>query len=428
MARFKTLQTWLDWQEQFHPRPIRLGLERVSQVFKRLYPHYAKPFTIIVGGTNGKGSCVAFLEAIYKAQGYKVGTYTSPHIIRYHERIKINGSPVDDEQICHAFTRIEAVRKNVSLSYFEFGTLAALDIFSRQKVDIQLLEVGLGGRLDAVNIIDADLSLITSLSIDHVDLLGGTRNAIGTEKAGIFRTNIPAVIGDLNPPLSIFQVAKKIKTPLLCLNEAFFYQKKSHYWLWRSEQKTYSNLPYPALTGKHQFNNAATVLMAITQLQPLLPVQRLSIERGLKQVNLQGRFQLINTSPPLLLDVGHNPQAVQMLADYLSSRFKTQKIYAVFSIMADKDISGILDVMKTQVDHWFISPLKTPRVMKNSVLQKNFAQKNMANVCFGFQTFKDTFHAAKETAQKDDLILIFGSFFLVSEYLTAFEHNTESHP
>lgn len=425
MARFTTLQAWLDWQEQFHPRAIDLGLMRVAQVFKCLYPRYSKPLTIIVGGTNGKGSCIAFLDAIYKAQGYKVGTYTSPHIVRYHERIKINGTPVNDEWICEAFARIETVRNDVSLSYFEFGTLAALDIFSRENVDIQLLEVGLGGRLDAVNIIDADLSIVTSISIDHVDWLGGTREAIGAEKAGIFRTHVPTVIGDPNPPLSILHAAKKMNTPLLHINKAFHYQKTADKWSWTTDEQSYSHLPRPNVAGEHQFNNAATVLMAITQLQPLLPVQLSAIDKGLQHVQLKGRFQLIKSTPPVLLDVGHNPQAVQMLADYLINTFNHQKIHAVFSIMKDKDISRILDIMKTRIDHWFISPLKTPRAMEGSLMKMNFAQKNMHNVRFGFQSFKETLNAAKKNAKKGDLILIFGSFFLVSEYLTEFKNNEQ---
>ena len=200
MIHFESLQDWLAWQESLHPQTIDLGLERVTKVFHDLNPDYRKPLTITVAGTNGKGSCVATLEAIYKVQGYRVGAYTSPHILKYNERIKINGIPVADELICAAFTKIEAARGETSLSYFEFGTLAALEIFAQANVDVQLLEVGLGGRLDAVNIIDPDVTLISSIGIDHVDWLGATREEIGREKAGIFRADIPAVIGDTNPP------------------------------------------------------------------------------------------------------------------------------------------------------------------------------------------------------------------------------------
>ncbi len=423
MARFNSLQAWLNWQEQFHPRLIDLGLERVTEVFNKLHPVYTKPLTIIVGGTNGKGSCIAFLEAIYKAQGYKVGAYTSPEIIHYRERIKINGKAVSDEMICEAFARIDSVRSDVSLSYFEFGTLAAIDIFVRANLDIQLLEVGLGGRLDAVNIIDADVSLISSICIDHVDWLGGTREAIGLEKAGIFRANKPAIIGDNNPPSSLINAGKEKQTLLRCINQDFNYQLNTKEWHWQSPTQNYIHLPKPALKGQHQFNNASSVLMAITELQPYLAVNKKAIEQGLKNTRLLGRFQLIEGKLPILLDVGHNPQAVEMLADYLTTYFKNKKIHAIFAIMKDKDISAIIDIMSHVVSDWFISPIKNPRAVSKTILQELFIQKNISNVVFGFQDFKAAFTAAKQNAKKDELILIFGSFFLVSEYLAEFENN-----
>ncbi|MDQ7090376.1 MAG: bifunctional tetrahydrofolate synthase/dihydrofolate synthase [Methylococcales bacterium] len=422
MARFNSLVDWLNWQEQFHPRLIDLGLERAACVFNRLHPNYKQPLTIIVGGTNGKGSCIAFLEAIYKAQGYKVGTYTSPHIVNYNERIKIDGIPVDNGSICEAFERIDAVRENGSLSYFEFGTLAAIDIFSRENLDIQLLEVGLGGRLDAVNILTAHLTLISSICLDHVDWLGGTREAIGYEKAGIFRKNVLAVIGDAQPPLSLITAATEKQTPLRCINTDFESQIRSNDWDWKSANQHYTHLPVPALKGLHQFNNASTVLMAITEMQPYLSVDENSITEGLKKTHLKGRFQLIDDDIPILLDVGHNPQAVKMLAHYLTTEFKNKKIHAVFAIMKDKDITSILDIMNNRVFDWFISPIKSPRAVKESVLRQEFKQKNITNVAFGFQHFKEALAAAKKNAHKDELILIFGSFFLVSDYLTEFEN------
>ncbi len=423
MARFNSLQAWLDWQEQFHPRLIDLGLDRAAQVLTRLHPNYNKPLTIIVGGTNGKGSCVAFLEAIYTAQGYKVGTYTSPHIINYNERIKINGIPVSNTEICAAFSRIDAVRENVSLSYFEFGTLAAIDIFSQANLDIQLLEVGLGGRLDAVNIINADVSVISSICIDHVDWLGGTRDTIGFEKAGIFRNNVPAIIGDPSPPASLNKVAVEKHTRLSCVNKDFAYVINDNDWDWHSSTQEYLQLPLPTLKGQHQFNNAATVLMAVEKMQDYLPISPKAIAMGLSNTQLTGRFQLIESDIPVLLDVGHNPQAVRMLADYLVRDFANKKIHAVFAIMQDKDISNIIDIMQDLVCDWFLSPLKTPRAVNEIELQELFVQKNMHNIAVGFENFKQAFFAAKNNAQADELILIFGSFFLVSEYLTEFKNN-----
>ena len=260
---FDSLQGWLAWQEGLHPKVIDLGLERVGRVFRMLNPESIKPPTITVAGTNGKGSCIAFLEAIYRAQGYRVGSYTSPHILKYNERIKIDGVPVEDESICAAFERIESVREETSLSYFEFGTLAALDIFWRAGLDVQLLEVGLGGRLDAVNIIDANVTLITSICIDHCDWLGETREAIGREKAGIFRAGVPAIVGDPEPPDSLLQSAQAKDAPVFCIGKNFFYQKKAAGWDWIADNRQLLDLPAPALKGEHQYCNAASVLSTI---------------------------------------------------------------------------------------------------------------------------------------------------------------------
>lgn len=424
MARFNSLQTWLNWQEKYHPRLIDLGLERVAKVFKKLYPIYRKPLTIMVGGTNGKGSCIAFLEAVYMAQGYKVGAYTSPHLLRYNERIKINGEPVEDSVICEAFARIDKVRGDISLSYFEFGTLAAIDIFSRANLDIQLLEVGMGGRLDAVNIIAPDLAIITSVCIDHIDWLGGTREAIGQEKAGIFRQGIFAVIGDVEPPVSLIKAAEEKNVQLLCINKDFYYDKTSTDWNFSSATHCYSHLPFPALKGLHQFNNAATIIMAVTKMQARLNISQHAIAQGLQNVKLTGRFQLIDDEIPVLLDVAHNPQAVKMLFDYLQIHFAHKTIHAVFAIMKDKDISGIIDIMKDIVSDWFICPLNIPRAAPESMLKTFFMEKELGNqVSFGFQNLVTTVAAAKKNAKKDELILVFGSFFLVSEYLAEFKND-----
>lgn len=424
MARFDKLADWLDWQEGYHPRTIDLGLERAARVFKALNPDAVKPPTIIVGGTNGKGSCIAFMEAIYRAQGYRVGVYTSPHILRYNERIKIDAQPVSDQLICQTFERIDAVRNEVSLSYFEFGTLAALDIFWRSGLDVQLLEVGLGGRLDAVNIVDSSVSLITSICIDHVDWLGETRDAIGFEKAGIFRSEIPAVVGDLNPPESLLQSAAEIKTPLLRINHEFDFQINQDGWDWYCQgnnQQEYLSLPAPGLKGEHQYRNASNVLMVLTQMQDCLPVSELSIHQGLQNIQLKGRFQLIDGDIPVLLDVAHNPQAVRALRNYLDDCFSGKKIHAVFSMMRDKDIKGVIEIIKPIINHWFIAPLSSPRAARMSFMKDCFRQCKLSNVAFVYEDFSEAFSAAEKNAKKGDLILIFGSFFLVSEYLAKIE-------
>jgi dihydrofolate synthase/folylpolyglutamate synthase len=419
MSRFDSLHAWLNWQEGFHPRAIDLGLSRAALVFQKLNSmSIKKTVTITVAGTNGKGSCVAFLEAIYKAQGYKVGTYTSPHILKYNERIKINGTPVTDELICQAFERIDAARGNTSLSYFEFGTLAALDIFFRSELDIQLLEVGLGGRLDAVNIVDPDAAIITSIDIDHVDWLGETRDAIGREKAGIFRKNTPAIIGDLNPPQSLLDIAQEKQALLFCLNKEFSYEKQPNSWNWQTNEQQYNDLPYPVLKGEHQLRNASVVIFAITQLQNRLPVTEKAIQQGLKNTQLMGRFQLCTENEiTILLDVAHNPQAVKTLVEHLKQNFADRKIYAVFAMMKDKDINSVIKLMKNQVHHWFVAPLTNLRAATEDTMQTCFETQGVNQVTMGFESFTEALIAAKQNAKKEDLILIFGSFFLVSEYL-----------
>ncbi|NOU20239.1 MAG: bifunctional tetrahydrofolate synthase/dihydrofolate synthase [Methyloglobulus sp.] len=422
MAHFDTLKAWLSWQEKSHPLTIDLGLERVAKVYNALNPVGLKPLTITVAGTNGKGSCVAYLEAIYRAQGYRVGAYTSPHILKYNERIKIDGRPVGDDIICQAFERIEKVRDNISLSYFEFGTLAALDIFSRADLDIQLLEVGLGGRLDAVNIVEPDVAIISSIGIDHVAWLGETREAIGYEKAGIFRKSVPAVIGDPLPPNSLVQVAGDKEASFYAIGKDFGYTKQQNDWLWFSGEKRLSHLPEPALKGEHQYRNASAVIMAITQLADRLPVNEQSIRLGLENVQLPGRFQLLEGDIPVLLDVGHNPEAVRTLVEYLNQNFPNRRIHAIFSMMRDKDIAEVLRIMNPVVYDWFFAPLTNVRAATEALMREIFSQHAMDNVSFGYAGFADAFTSAKKQAGKGDLLLVFGSFFLVSDCLAEFHY------
>ncbi len=418
---FDSLQGWLAWQESLHPKAIDLGLERAARVFRALNPRRIKPLTITVAGTNGKGSCIAFLEAIYKAQGYRVGSYTSPHILKYNERIKIDGIPVADDVICAAFERIESVRNNVSLSYFEFGTLAAMDIFWRSGLDVQLLEVGLGGRLDAVNIVNPDIALITSICIDHCDWLGETREAIGVEKAGIFRPAVPAIIGDLQPPDSLLQCARDKGAIAYRIGHDFNYRVNTGYWQWFCEQLSLPELPEPALQGDHQLGNAASVLMAVFLMQEKLPVDLRCIHQGLRAVQLSGRYQIVPDEIPVLLDVGHNPQAVRALAGYMQAKFPDKPVHAVFSMMKDKDIAGVIEIMRPLVKHWYVSPLSNPRTATKAMMMSAFASHGIENVTFGIKDFSQTYAIAKTNAKPDGLLLVFGSFFLVSEFLWAMQ-------
>ena len=421
MMHFDSLKGWLDWQESLHPLAIDLGLERAAQVFHALNPDCLKPLTITVAGTNGKGSCIAFLEAIYRAEGYRVGAYSSPHILKYNERIKIDGKPVSDELICEAFARIESVRGNTSLSYFEFGTLAALDIFRRSGLDVQLLEVGLGGRLDAVNIVDPNVALVTSIGIDHVDWLGATREAIGQEKAGIFRAKTPAIIGDCDPPNSLLQSAIDKDARLYCIDKDFGYKKQATTWNWFAGDRLISQLPEPGLKGEHQYRNASAVILAVELLATSLPVSDVSIRAGLKNIQLLGRFQLINDKIPVLLDVGHNPEAAKTLVAYLKMTFPGKRIHAIFSMMKDKDIAGVLEIMNPVVYNWFFAPLANPRSATEPLMREIFSQSSVTRVSFGFTSFAEAFNAAKNQALENDLLLVFGSFFLVSDCLNEFE-------
>jgi len=415
--RFKTLAEWLAWQETLHPRTIDLGLRRVAGVFERMESRGSLPFTITVGGTNGKGSCVAMLDAILRRQGYRVGTYTSPHILKYNERLCIDGRPVADEPICAAFGRIDRARGDTSLSFFEFGTLAALDIFSGANLDVQILEVGLGGRLDAVNIIDADAALLAAIDIDHQEWLGDTRDAIGLEKAGIFRPGRVAVIGDPAVPASVLRHTSEHGVDLHRLGRDFGYEVSGRTWTWYGCGARWDDLPYPAIPGDHQLMNASAVLETLQLVAARRPVSETAIREGLCKVNLPGRFQLFPGDIPILLDVAHNPQAARILADHVRRHFSGRRIHAVFAVMRDKDIGGIVDNIRNLIDCWYLAPLQLSRAASAEQILEVFRSRDVAAVEHGFAGVGAAFACARRNAQDGDLILVFGSFFLVSEYL-----------
>lgn len=418
--RFTTLADWLAWQETLHSQAIDLGLARVSEVRQRMKPGGPCPFTITVGGTNGKGSSVAMLDAILRGAGYKVGTYTSPHLLRYNERIRIDGLPVEDARVCAVFERIDAARGDTTLSFFEFGTLAALDIFSRENLDVQILEVGLGGRLDAVNIIDADAALVASIDIDHRDWLGDTRDAIGLEKAGIYRPGRPAVIGDPNPPDALLRFAAEQHIPLRRPGRDFGYEATAENWAWHNADTRLENLPFPAIPGEHQLLNASAVLAVLALIQGQRPVADAAIRAGFSTVNLPGRFQSFpgrTGQAPVLLDVAHNPQAVDVLAGHLRRHFAGRRVHAVFAVMRDKDIAGIVDNIRDVVDAWYLAPLPMARAAPAEQVREVLARRNITAVEQGFPDALAAFASARCRAQANDLILVFGSFFLASEYL-----------
>lgn len=421
--RFKTLHEWLAWQESLHPSEIELGLERIAPVYKELTQSCLSPFTITVAGTNGKGSCVAFLEAILVAAGYRVGCYTSPHLLQYNERIRLQRKAVSDSMLCEEFALIDEARKSISLSYFEFGTLAALSIFSRSNLDIQILEVGLGGRLDAVNIIDADISLISSIGIDHTDWLGETREAIGYEKAGVFRCKKPAISGEPDLPDTVIQQAQSIHADLKIVGVDFDYCVEKNSWNWWSANRRFDDLPLPSLEGEQQFRNSAAVLAVIEQISNRFPVDEKTIRKGLVSTNIPGRLQWLDRKQTILLDVAHNLESTQALAKYLKNRARKGRVFALFSIMADKDIEQILSCMEAVIDKWIWVPLHTSRAANKARIERAFTHCQMVKPDTHYKSLSEGLNAVQKEMGDEDYIVVFGSFYLVSEALANFEES-----
>ena len=413
--RFQTLSDWLQWQEQLHPKTIDLGLSRVQQVWRRLHTEDFSCPVITVAGTNGKGSCVAMLQAIYREAGYSVGSYTSPHLWRYNERIRINGEAVSDAAICEAFARIDTARQDTSLTYFEFGTLAALDIFKQHGLDVVILEVGLGGRLDAVNIIDADVALITAIDLDHVQWLGGDRESIGREKAGILRSNNVGIVSDPRPPKSLFDYAQTLGNRLLRLGQDFNIQQEAGSWSWHYGTRHRVGLPQPALPGEHQVRNAAAVIMVIESLQSRLPVSQAQLRLGLLAVRLPGRFQLVPGDVTHIYDVAHNPAAAQQLATTLKRAQLNGTVHAVFSALADKDIAGIVAPMCEVVMHWYVAPLTAVRGAKlQSLVDAIHSVCPQAHIA-QYSDLTQASTSAEQQAQAGDIVLTYGSFYTVAQ-------------
>ncbi|MDT8282138.1 MAG: folylpolyglutamate synthase/dihydrofolate synthase family protein [Gammaproteobacteria bacterium] len=458
--RFKSLDEWLAWQESLNPKEIDLGLERVSRVLHQagLKNTFDCPL-ITVAGTNGKGSVVAMLEAIAIAAGLKVCSYTSPHIFHYNERIKINAQPVDDAVLCESFQRIDETRAKLPLTYFEFGTLAAIDIFHRQQAGLVILEVGLGGRLDAVNIMDADVSVISSIDIDHVDWLGDNRELIAYEKAGIFRMQQPVICGEYDAPLSLISEAEKKQCQLLLSGRdyevASDHAKNQDWWTLSSTYGDLAGLPVPNLIGEFQKNNAATAIMAF---QTLLESKKLTLEadffsvltKALVAINLYGRFQKVNLKPLVYVDVAHNPQAALALSSQLKKRqwqSVSGKTWAIVAMLADKDITGVLSKLVDDVDIWCFSGLEISHrgqsvtslyqglpgslfIHEKPLMTQQNQQDLALNQCTILsetvllaETVKTACNLLLSKAAEDDRIVIFGSFYTVAEAMQFFSDN-----
>ena len=462
-----TLADWLTYLESLHPKTIALGLDRIAAVKQRLNLDPTFP-VIVVGGTNGKGSVCAMLEAMLHAGGYRVGCYTSPHLLDYNERVRIAKKQASDEELCRSFERIEQARKGLAvdgnvfslipafprrgkeylpplppgegwgegalpeipLTYFEFGTLAAMQCFVEHKVEVAILEVGLGGRLDAVNVFDHDCAVVTSVDIDHTDYLGDTREQIAFEKAGIFRAGKTAVFGDPDMPAAIASEAQRIGAQLRRLGQEFGVSaaltlalsqrergQNQRQWNYHSAVGARSALPLPALRGAFQLHNASTALAVLDALKDELPVSMEAVRRGLVEVSLPGRFQVVPGKPMLILDVAHNPHAARTLAQNLASMPPCRKTFAVFAMLRDKDMAGVVRALKERVDVWLVAGINAPRGATATELAQVLHDEEVKGVVLTFATVMDALQHACNGASENDRIAAFGSFYTVAEVM-----------
>jgi dihydrofolate synthase/folylpolyglutamate synthase len=414
----KTLQQWLDWCEQLHPVAIDMGLDRVKTVADRMALRFDCP-VITVAGTNGKGSTCAMLEAVLLQAGYRTGVYTSPHLVHFEERCRLHGESASAEAFAEAFAAVEAVRGDVSLTYFEFSTLAILHLMARANLDVAILEVGLGGRLDAVNIIDADCAVITSIDIDHTAILGKDRESIGLEKAGIMRAGRPVIVSDPVPPQSVLDHAAALGADVWLFGRDFNFSGDKQQWAWAGRDRRYSGMAYPALRGANQLINASGVLAALDALRQRVPVTAQAVRNGLAMVELPGRFQIVPGQPVLVLDVAHNPHSVAALAANLDAMGFYPTTHAVLGAMADKDLLPMLQKVNPMVDKWYFTDLPLPRAAKSADLQQAWQAQN-TRTDTASSTHADpmqAMQAAIDAADPADRIVVFGSFYTVGGVL-----------
>lgn len=414
--RFESLPEWLAWQETLHFKEIDPGLERISQVWHRLMADQQPSFKVVtIAGTNGKGSSVAMVTAILRAAGYLTGSYTSPHLMRYNERIAIDGEPASDADICSVFQYIDTIRQDISLTYFEFATLAAAVLFTRQQVDIAVLEVGMGGRLDAVNLFDADVALITPIGLDHTTWLGDTRELIGAEKAGILRAHHPLVCSETAPPQSVIDKANSLACPLYISGQAFSYQAEADHWSWQNANMQLTALPKPALLGNYQLQNAAAVLQAITLLNALGfdRLDEAAIRNGLANVVLNGRFQILPGPVERIFDVTHNTQGAENLATLLQQYPCEGQTHAVVAMLRDKDSVSVFAALQHVIDQWYLGGLKGERGQSAALLSTALYKANPDVACQISVWVQQAYHQAMSVARPGDRILIFGSFHTV---------------
>ena len=433
----RTLEEWLDYQQRIHPRDIELGLARVSEVWQRVGAPSPAPVVISVGGTNGKGSTVAFLDAMLTADGKRVGSYTSPHLLRYNERVRVLGEEASDASLIDAFERIESVRGEIPLTYFEFGTLAALWIFAQSKLDVAVLEVGLGGRLDAVNIIDADAAIVTTIDLDHQDWLGNDRDSIGREKAGIFRSGRPAIIGMREAPGGLLAEAARIGARLFAAGRDFDILPQLDAWRWRVARAGYTRyaddeaadlmLPEPALAAHCQIDNAAAAIAALYTLRDQLGWNPAALAAGVRSAHVAARLQRLHKpgAAELIIDVAHNPQAANVLAQWLGRNPGAGCSVAVFGALSDKDIGGIAAPLAAHIGHWYLGSLdaETPRGLPASQLYARVLAATPGADIQIHPSIAAALTAALAHANANDRILALGSFFVAAAALQWAQRN-----
>ncbi len=413
-----TLDGWLAHCERLHPKTIDMTLDRVAAVRDRLGLRFDAP-VISVAGTNGKGSTCAMLECIALQAGYRVGLYIKPHLVHFEERCRINGEVASPESLLPHFEAVEAARQGTTLTYFEFTTLVILRALSRAPLDLVILEVGMGGRLDAVNAIDADCAVITSIALDHTDFLGPDREAIGGEKAGIMRAGRPVIVSDPQPPASIEARARALGADLWLIGRDFNFQGDKQQWAWSGRGRRFNGLAYPALRGANQLLNASGVLAAFEAVRERLPITAQAVRNGFAMVELPGRFQIIPGQPTLVLDVAHNPQAVAVLALNLDQMGFYPRTHAVFGAMRDKDIASLLQHIAPLVDHWYLTDLPIARAAGAAELAAAVRQASGARaITTSEHAGPDAaLRAAAAAADTADRIVVFGSFYTVGGVL-----------
>ena len=413
-VRRRSLGEWLEWQSTLHPNAIDLGLERCRRVRDAMGLGTTEVPRVVVAGTNGKGSCVAFLESMLTAAGLRTGAYTSPHLSRYNERVRIGAVAVTDAVLVEAFEQVDTARGDVSLTFFEFGTLAAAHIIERAQVDVALMEVGLGGRLDAVNAFEPSVSLITAIGVDHRAWLGDDRESVGREKAGIMRPAVPCVIGERSPPESVVDRARAIGTPCRILGRDYDSERESTHWRWWSPSRTVEALPPPGLAGLHQIDNAAACLAALDALSPRVRLSDHALRSGIGDVRIGGRLQWLEAPARVLVDVAHNPLGAEALAAYLASIRPRPRRRAVCGVLGDKDAGAMLHALEAEVDAWYFASLPGSR---GRSAQELAGKLSCTVPSWAFDSVEAAFGAALDNRGELEEVVVFGSFVTVEQVL-----------